>query len=150
MVACGVLLTGGSDTDTPTAQQTPTQAAETADSGAVADETPESPTPEEQTPEEPELTRAQENAIGQAEDYLDFGAFSRSGLIEQLEFEGYSKKDATFAVGYIKVDWNEQAAKKAEEYLDFQNFSRSGLIEQLEFEGFTTKQATYGVNQTGL
>lgn len=81
---------------------------------------------------------------------MDYDSFSRKGLIEQLEFEGYSTKDATFAVVSLNVDWNEQAAKKAEDYLDYDNFSRSGLIEQLEFEGFTTAQATYGVNQTGL
>src|SRR5690606_26353632 len=35
------------------------------------------------------LTRSQENAIRKAESYLDFMAFSRTGLIEQLEYEGF-------------------------------------------------------------
>jgi hypothetical protein len=76
--------------------------------------------------------------------------FSRSGLIEQLEFEGYSKDDATFAVDSITVDWNEQAARAAENYLETMPFSRASLIEQLEFEGYTTAQAEYGVSTTGL
>lgn len=37
---------------------------------------------------------------------------SRKGLIEQLEFEGYTTEDATFAVDYLNVDWKEQAEKK--------------------------------------
>jgi Host cell surface-exposed lipoprotein len=98
----------------------------------------------------PELTMSQEQAIGKAEDYLDTSHFSRTGLIEQLKFEGYSKADATFAVNYIDVNWKEQAAGKAQDYLDTSHFSRSGLIEQLKFEGFTTAEATYGVNEVGL
>jgi Host cell surface-exposed lipoprotein len=106
--------------------------------------------------EAPEYTTAQENAIASAENYLDFSAFSKKGLIEQLSSEygdGFSKADAIFAVKHIDVNWNEQAAKSAKNYLDFSSFSRSGLIEQLESEygdGFTHAQAVYGVNQTGL
>lgn len=74
----------------------------------------------------------------------------RSGQIEQLEFEGYSKADATYAVDAISVDWDEQAALKAASYLDTMQFSRSELIDQLIFEGFTQSQAAYGVSQNGL
>ena len=77
-------------------------------------------------------------------------AFSRSGLIEQLEYEGFAAAEATLAVDHLNVDWNEQAWKSAESYLDVMAFSRSALIEQLEFEGFTAEQATYGVGKTGL
>ena len=105
---------------------------------------------------EPVFTVSQENAIDSAQSYLDFGAFSESGLIEQLSSEygeGFSKADAVFAVNHIDVNWNEQAAKSAQSYLDFGSFSRQGLIEQLESEygeGFTHSQAVYGVNPTGL
>ena len=91
-------------------------------------------------------TSGERNALSKAYDYLDFMAFSYSGLIEQLEFEGFSTSEATYAADNCGADWNEQAAKKAREYLDFMSFSRSGLIEQLEFEGFTRSQAEYGVN----
>ena len=46
----------------------------------------------------------QNNATGQAKDYLNFTAFSRQRLIEQLEFEGYPTEDATFAVNHIEVE----------------------------------------------
>ncbi len=98
----------------------------------------------------PRFTRAEENAIRSAESYLSFTAFSRSGLIKQLEFEGYTNSEATLGVDSLDVDWNRQAALSAEQYLDFTSFSRSGLIDQLVFEGFTRSQATYGVDKTGL
>jgi len=154
MGACGALLSSGGDTDAPIAQARPTAATndQSSDQDEATAEQPvaEAETPTQAQPEAPSLTVSQENAIGSAEDYLNFSAFSRSGLIEQLEFEGYSKKDATFAVDNVEVNWNEQAAKSAEQYLDFSNFSRSGLIEQLEFEGFTSKQAIYGAEAVGL
>ena len=106
--------------------------------------------PTEAPAPEPTLTVSQENAIETAESYLDYSAFSESGLVEQLKYEGYSAADSRFAVSRISVSWNEQAAKSAKSYLDYSSFSRSGLIEQLKYEGFTTHQATYGVNQAGL
>ncbi len=89
------------------------------------------------------------NALASAESYLRFSAFSYKGLIEQLEFEGYSNDEATYAADNCGADWNEQAAKSAESYLEFSSFSRSGLIDQLEFEGFTHEQAVYGVEAVG-
>lgn len=77
-------------------------------------------------------------------------AVSRSGLIQQLEFEGYSTEDANFAADHVNADWNEQAVKEAKNYLDTMPFSKSGLIEQLEFEGYTREQAEHGVSQAGL
>lgn len=95
-------------------------------------------------------TVSQQNAKGKAADYLDFTAFSRTGLIKQLEFDKFSTADATWAVDHLKVDWNAQAAVKAQDYLDFTSFSRSGLIDQLVFDGFNAAQAEYGVSKTGL
>ena len=85
-----------------------------------------------------------------AEGYLATTAFSRSGLIEQLEFEGFTNAEATQAVDGLNIDWSAQAAEVAKNYLDTSAFSRSGLIEQLEFEGFTPEQAAYGANSAGL
>ena len=93
---------------------------------------------------------SRQNAVASALSYLDYSPFSRSGLIEQLEYEGYSSSDATYAVDSIDADWNEQAAKSAENYLEYSSFSRPGLIDQLMYEGFTQSQAEYGVSQTGL
>jgi hypothetical protein len=87
------------------------------------------------------------NAIDSASSYLDYTAFSRTGLIDQLEFESYATEDATFAVDSLKVDWKEQAVESAKNYLDYSSFSLQGLIDQLVFEGFTYEQASYGANK---
>lgn len=94
-----------------------------------------------------DLTASQQNAVETAESYLDTSAFSRKGLIDQLVFEGFSAKDAKFAVDHIDPNWNNQAVLAAKSYLDSGSFSRSGLIEQLEFEGYTHAQAVYGVDK---
>lgn len=94
-------------------------------------------------------TIGEKNALEKAYDYLNYSAFSRSGLIDQLEFEGYTTEEATYAVDHCGADWNEQAAKKAKQYLDYSSFSRSGLISQLEFEGFSSSEAEYGASQNG-
>ncbi|TFD09345.1 Ltp family lipoprotein [Cryobacterium sp. TMT1-66-1] len=95
-------------------------------------------------------TVSQQNALRSGASYLDYSAFSRSGLVGQLEFEGFSTEDATWAVDRVIVDWNVQAAASAKSYLEYTSFSRSGLVDQLVFEGFTAEQAEYGVSQTGL
>ena len=91
-----------------------------------------------------------ENALEKAKSYLNFTAFSYSGLIEQLEFEGFSSEDARYGADNCGADWYEQAAEKAKSYLDFSAFSRDGLIEQLEYEGFTHEQAVYGAESNGF
>lgn len=96
------------------------------------------------------MTVSQQQAVRKGNEYLDYTSFSRSGLIEQLEYEGFSNADATFAVDQISPDWNAQAAAKAQEYLDYTSFSRSGLIDQLLYEGFTREQAEHGANSVGL
>lgn len=90
------------------------------------------------------------NALGKAQSYLRYSAFSYKGLVEQLEFEQYPHEDAVWAVDNCGADWNEQAVKKAQSYLKYSNFSHAGLVDQLEFEGFTHEQAEYGVSQNGL
>ena len=112
----------------------------------------DAPAAEEEAVEEEasDETAGQENARRSAESYLSHSAFSRSGLIGQLKFEGYSTADATYGVDAVSPDWNQQAAKSAESYLSHSAFSRSGLIGQLKFEGYTTEQATYGVDEAGL
>ncbi len=94
-------------------------------------------------------TMGEKNAAAKALSYLRYSAFSREGLIDQLEFEGFSHKEAVYGVDQSGADWYDQAAKKAEQYLKYSSFSRSGLIDQLEFEGFTRSQAEYGVKAVG-
>ena len=95
------------------------------------------------------VTTGMKNAAKTAEAYLNTMAFSRSGLIEQLKFEGYTQAEAEYGADNVGADWKEQAARKAQEYLNTMSFSRERLIEQLEFEGFTSAQAEYGVSAVG-
>ena len=88
----------------------------------------------------------QSNARKKAASYLSYSAFSRSGLIKQLEFEGFSNADASYGADAQNADWNKQAVKKASNYLSYSAFSRSGLIKQLEFEGFSNTEATFGTD----
>lgn len=94
-------------------------------------------------------TIGEQNALSTAMDYLDYSGFSYSGLIDQLEFEGYTTEEATYAADNCGADWNEQAARMAQDYLNSSSFSRQGLIDQLVFEGFTQEQAEHGVSAVG-
>lgn len=94
-------------------------------------------------------TMGESNALKSAESYLEYSAFSYEGLIDQLEYEGYSHSEAVYAVDNCGADWYEEAVESAKEYLEYSSFSRSGLIGQLEYEGFTHDQAVYGVDQNG-
>ncbi len=86
-----------------------------------------------------------------AESYLRVLNFSREGLIDQLEYEGYSNSEATAAVDSMVIDWNQQAAGSARSYLNtFPDWTRSEMIDQLEYEGFTYSQAAYGADAVGL
>jgi hypothetical protein len=95
-------------------------------------------------PEDPEVTNARRTAAS----YVDMTGFSRSGLIDQLEFEGYSTEAATLAVDTLPggVDWMAEAVESAQSYVGMMGFSHSGLVDQLEFEGFTPEQAEHGAS----
>jgi hypothetical protein len=157
-IGMGVLAVGlvaAPFVDTAAKEPTVTTVAVAADSSVSTTTVAESATSTTATTKAPtttasQFTRSEENAIRSAESYLDYTAFSRSGLIDQLEYEGFTNAEATLAVDYLDADWNEQAWLSAESYLEYTAFSRSGLIDQLEYEGFTTAQATYGVDEAGL
>lgn len=105
--------------------------------------------PTENQNENNDITLGMTNALSSAKSYLDIMAFSHKGLIEQLEFDGYTNEEATYGVENCGADWNEQAAKSAQNYLDIMAFSRIELKEQLIFDGFTEEQAEYGVTAAG-
>jgi hypothetical protein len=97
----------------------------------------------------PVYTLAQQNAIRQAQSYLDYSGFSRVGLIGQLEYEGYSTEEATFGADNAGADWNAESAEKAQSYLEYSSFSRQGLYDQLAFEGFTDAEIQFGLAAVG-
>lgn len=97
----------------------------------------------------PQGTTEQNQALKSATQYLSHTAFSHDGLIGQLEYEGFSTEDATWAADNCGADWMEQALKAATQYLDHQAFSQSGLANQLEYEKYTPEQAKYGAENCG-
>lgn len=131
-------------------------ASEVAPEVAPAEETevtaPEAPVePAAPAPEEAgDLNTSQKNAIRSAETYISLMPFSPSSLAEQLQFEGYSAEEASYAVDTLDVNWDEQAVKSAEAYLLVSAFSRDGLIAQLEFGGFSAEQAAAAATSVGL
>lgn len=94
-------------------------------------------------------TLGESNALEAAQNYLDLMPFSEQGLSDQLESEGYSDDEISYAVKNCDADWNEQAEIAAQSYLDLMPFSRQELIDQLLYEGFTKEQAEYGVSAVG-
>lgn len=99
------------------------------------------------------------NALSRDISYLNYSSFSKSGLIKQLKFEGFTSSEAKYAVencganwnkqAVSKANWKKQAVKKARQYLDTMSLSKSGLISQLKFEGFTSAQAKYAAKKVG-
>jgi len=129
----------------PTATSEP---ASTPEPPASPEPTPESTPVPESTPSSA-ATKGQKNALRKAKDYLNYSAFSYNGLIGQLEYEGFTTEEATYAVDNCGADWREQALKKAKDYLSYSAFSYDGLIGQLEYEGFTSEEAAYAVDNCG-
>ena len=88
----------------------------------------------------------QGNAVKKARSNLNRNGYSRSGLISQLQSEGFSLAEATYGVDSISIDWTAQSVKAAGKRLAKKPFSRSGLISQLQSEGFSVEDATYSVD----
>lgn len=96
-----------------------------------------------------ESTLGEQNALKRAKEYLNYSSFSYDGLVEQLEFEGYTHSEAVYAADNCGANWNSQASDKAKEYLKYSAFSYNGLVEQLEFEGYSHSDAIDAVNNCG-
>ena len=94
-------------------------------------------------------TLGESNAVAKAKRYIEYSAFSYQGLVEQLEFEGYTTEESVYGADHCGADWFDEAAEKAQRYMDYSSFSRQGLLEQLEYEGFTSEEAEYGVQSVG-
>jgi Host cell surface-exposed lipoprotein len=141
VVLIGAAMSGGEEQATP-APAKPSAAAPKPTPTAVPTPTP---TPTVVAPPTPTISSEQQNALESAQDYLDYSGFSRSGLIDQLEYEGYSNSIATWAADNSGADWNEECVQSAQAYLDYGSFSKSGLADQLEYEGFTQAQINYAI-----
>jgi outer membrane murein-binding lipoprotein Lpp len=89
-------------------------------------------------------------AVRAAREYLQTQAFSLKGLVKQLEFDGYTARQAAYGATRSRANWMQQAAKAAKSYLQTQAFSFSGMVRQLQFDGFTHAQAAHGARAAGL
>jgi Host cell surface-exposed lipoprotein len=98
----------------------------------------------------------EQNAIRAAKDYLRTGAFSKQGLIDQLDSsygDGYSVSVATAAVNSLNVNWYAEAVRSARDYLRNESFSCQGIIQQLSSsfgDKYTLAQARYAARKVGL
>lgn len=116
--------------------------------------TPESSKPPESTTTTepvavPTETTGQRNAVKAAKRYLPVGDFSRSKLIDQLKYEGFSAEDAEYGVDNCGANWNQEAVDSAAAYLKLFGFSSQRLTEQLQYDGFTQSQIEYALSQNG-
>jgi hypothetical protein len=89
-----------------------------------------------------------------AQQYLQTEAFSKQGLIDQLDSSAgseYSQSAATQAVDSLSTNWNQEAVKVAQQYLQTEPFSCTALVQQLASSAgsqFTEAQAQYGAHHT--
>ena len=98
------------DVNVPSNQQnTQTQPSQNTETTTIPTQTP---TPAVETQSD-KATMGEKNALSKAKDYLDYSAFSYSGLVKQLEYEGFTHQEAVYGVDNCGADWNEQAAIKA-------------------------------------
>ncbi len=101
-------------------------------------------------------TVSEQNAVADAKQYLETSAFSKQGLIDQLDSSagsGFSVSDATTAVDSLNVNWDSEAVQSAKQYLQTSAFSCQGMIQQLSSSAgsqFTQSQAQYGATKVGL
>jgi len=133
-------------------QQPPTQANNDASAPSVSsDNTGDANTPAQQTStssNNSSVETGEKNVVDEATAYLASMTFSRQGLLEQLQADGFSAEEATQGVDNCGADWNEQALIAAQSYVDTDvlSFSHDGLIAQLTADGFTDDEAVYGVD----
>ena len=108
-------------------------------------------TTEEETEEETETTTEEvlnsivQEAMKTAKTYLGYIDYSYSGLVNQLELEGYSNTDAVKAVEMLGIDWNEQALKCANAYIVKSKMTKKEVKKQMKADGFTDSQIEYAI-----
>ena len=100
-------------------------------------------------PTENNITLGMKNALEEAKSYIRYSSFSYTGLIDQLEYEGYTYEECVYGADNCGADWYEQAVLSAESYIEYSAFSYLGLIDQLEYEGFTSDEAAHGADNCG-
>ena len=93
VVVVGLLSVAGCSSDTPSTEAPTTDGTPATDAPTTAVPLTNAPAPSE--------TIGQQNARESAQSYLDSQSFSRSGLIDQLLFEGFSQAEAEYGVNAV-------------------------------------------------
>ena len=101
------------------------------------------------SPVDDDVTLGMKNALEEAKSYIRYSPFSYTGLIDQLEYEGYTYEECVYGADNCGADWYEQAVLSAESYIEYSAFSYLGLIGQLKYEGFTAEEAAHGADNCG-
>ena len=97
MVSCSTSKDGNSSSTAETKQGAVSSSTTTSSEAATSStESTASEVEEEQPAEESSASIGQKNALRKAQQYLSAMPFSYSGLIEQLEFEGYTAEQAAY------------------------------------------------------
>ena len=95
------------------------------------------------------VTVGMKNALKKAKSYISFSGFSRTGLLKQLAYEGFTEAECIYGADNCGADWNAECLEKAKSYISFSGFSRTGLLKQLAYEGFTEAECIYGADNCG-
>ena len=90
-----------------------------------------------------------EGALELAKIYIGVMPFSHGGLVQQLEFEGYTYEAAVYAADNCGADFREEALKAAANYLSVVPFSHTALIDQLVFDKYLNADAVYAADNCG-
>ena len=92
-----------------------------------------------------------EEALAKAKSYLTNGSgFSEKSLEDQLDYEGFSTSEISYAIKNCGADWKEQCLRNAKSYLKSgSGFSENGLKDQLEYEEFSSTEISYAIKNCG-
>lgn len=85
-----------------------------------------------------------------AEGAIEYAAFSKPGLVRQLQGELFTQEQATEAVEGLDVDWSIQAERSARETSQNIAISRSRLLYSLTDDGFTEVEAERGITDADI
>lgn len=96
-----------------------------------------------------DVTPAQRAALYAAKQRLSRTPYSRQGLLQCLEQDGYAPLDAAYAADHCGADWERQAVRCVRLYLSERPFPLRQLLAQLMEAGFTESQARYGASKNG-
>ena len=97
-----------------------------------------------------ELTNSQKNAVIRAYEEENFWHVSRNYLINDVlvGFDYFSVEDATFAVGHMDADFDEQAILYVKQNSSGQ--SKGEITEMMRYYGYTEKQIGNALEKAGF